>query len=144
MNGRKVSKVKSILRKWHSFAHNGKAYASLECNSPSRGRTSLRTKSCEYVEDRRSFASEGDVPDGFLQVYVGRDQRRYVISDRYLKHPVFRSLMQKSGVSLDEKDGIKFPCEVVLFDHLLWMLENDDPAVRQADSVDELVEFYAC
>ncbi|KAJ7553425.1 hypothetical protein O6H91_06G097100 [Diphasiastrum complanatum] len=38
-----------------------------------------------------------------LQVYVGRDQRRYVISDRYLKHPVFRSLMQKSGVSLDEK-----------------------------------------
>jgi hypothetical protein len=30
---------------------------------------------------------------------------------------------------------------VVLFEHLLWMLENADP---QPESLDELVEFYAC
>ncbi|KAG0502045.1 hypothetical protein HPP92_002117 [Vanilla planifolia] len=32
-------------------------------------------------------------------------------------------------------------CEVVLFEHLLWMLENADP---KPESLDELVDFYAC
>ncbi|KAJ7553313.1 hypothetical protein O6H91_06G092500 [Diphasiastrum complanatum] len=142
MKGGKISRMKSILRKWHSFACNGKSYTYLGSNSPSRCyRSLLEINSCEDAEERRSSRSEEDIPDGFLQVYVGRDQRRYVISDRYLQHPVFRSLMQKSEIPLEHKVGIKVPCEVVLFDHLLWMLENDD---AEADSVDELVEFYAC
>ncbi|RLN05638.1 auxin-responsive protein SAUR72-like [Panicum miliaceum] len=37
--------------------------------------------------------------------------------------------------------GTVVGCEVVLFEHLLWMLENADP---QLESLDELVEYYAC
>ncbi|KAJ8479228.1 hypothetical protein OPV22_022955 [Ensete ventricosum] len=37
--------------------------------------------------------------------------------------------------------GTVVGCEVVLFDHLLWMLVNAD---LQPDSVDELVEYYTC
>lgn len=35
-------------------------------------------------------------------------------------------------------------CEVVLFEHLLWMLENADPKAIQSDSGLEMVDFYAC
>ncbi|CAA6664594.1 unnamed protein product [Spirodela intermedia] len=64
---------------------------------------------------------------GLHPVYVGKSRRRYL----------------RSGG--DDGDGGKSTtvvgCEVVLFEHLLWMLENADP---QPESLDELVEFYAC
>lgn len=50
---------------------------------------------------------------------------------------MFRELAERSS----ESDTISIACEVVLFEHLLWMLENADP---QPESLDELVEFYAC
>ena len=50
-----------------------------------------------------------------------------------------RELVERSGDSDDET--INVACEVVLFEHLLWMLDNADP---QPESLDELVEFYAC
>ncbi|KAF7822490.1 auxin-responsive protein SAUR78 [Senna tora] len=33
-------------------------------------------------------------------------------------------------------------CEVVLFDHLLWMLEHADPKFASSESLDELADLY--
>ncbi|KAJ0045445.1 hypothetical protein Pint_05000 [Pistacia integerrima] len=43
-----------------------------------------------------------------------------------------------------QKNGelILVKCEVVLFDHLLWMLENSEPNLI-LDSLEELADLYA-
>ncbi|MCI01261.1 SAUR-like auxin-responsive family protein, partial [Trifolium medium] len=41
----------------------------------------------------------------------------------------------------NDDDEVNVACEVVLFEHMLWMLENSDP---QPESLDELVDYYSC
>ncbi|KAJ0090237.1 hypothetical protein Patl1_13668 [Pistacia atlantica] len=77
-------------------------------------------------------------PGDLHPVYVGKSRRRYLISSDIIDHPLFKELAERSN---DSSDTINVSCEVVLFEHLLWMLENADP---QPESLDELVEFYAC
>lgn len=77
-------------------------------------------------------------------VFVGSSRRRYTISSKHLNHPLIDALIDKSknGIN-DEKISVK--CEVVLFDHLLWMLENSDPDDVAADgALEELTQLYAC
>ncbi|KAH7547029.1 auxin-responsive protein SAUR77 [Ziziphus jujuba] len=71
-------------------------------------------------------------------VYVGKSRRRYLVNSEIIDHPLFQELVDRS---CDCNDGVVVTCEVVLFEHLLWMLEN---AESQMGSMDELVEFYTC
>jgi hypothetical protein len=42
------------------------------------------------------------------------------------------------------RDGFSVSCEVVMFEHLMWMLETADPEVIRSDSsLEELAQFYA-
>ncbi|KAE8722899.1 putative complex I intermediate-associated protein 30-like [Hibiscus syriacus] len=70
-------------------------------------------------------------------VYVGKSRRRYLVRSEIICHPLFQELIDRSGGN----GGVMVSCEVVLFDHLLWMLENDG---AQLGSMEELVEFYTC
>ncbi|KAE8677133.1 hypothetical protein F3Y22_tig00111542pilonHSYRG00032 [Hibiscus syriacus] len=76
-------------------------------------------------------------------VFVGKSRRRYLISSDVIHNPLFRELAGRSTSSggNDTAPEVNVSCEVVLFEHLLWMLENADP---QPESLEELVEFYAC
>ncbi|KAJ8750772.1 hypothetical protein K2173_015953 [Erythroxylum novogranatense] len=114
--GGKLTKLKSVLKKLNSF--NNK-------QNRQGGGCSISTA----VDD----LSSGDRHP----VYVGKSRRRYLISSDVIEHPLFRELADKSS----DSDTINVACEVVLFEHLLWMLENADP---QPESLEELVEFYAC
>ncbi|XP_057522342.1 auxin-responsive protein SAUR76 [Amaranthus tricolor] len=116
-----------ILRKCKSLSRQLKrssSYTSLRSNS-----TKERSKYC------------GD--DGET-IYVGSSRRRYIVNSNYLTHPLINALIEKSKQSRAD-DGISIECEVVLFDHLLWMLENGDPCLRNTssnESLDELVDLY--
>ncbi|KAH0706924.1 hypothetical protein KY289_012000 [Solanum tuberosum] len=72
-------------------------------------------------------------------VYVGKSRRRYLVTSDVIDHPLFRELIERR--TSDSEEYISVGCEVVLFEHLLWMLQNADP---QPESMDELVEFYSC
>nr|GFA29045.1 auxin responsive SAUR protein [Tanacetum cinerariifolium] len=99
--------------------------------------TSLRSKSTMERENGSSrggimwnssavvIYDSGEEPQE--TVYVGSTRKRYVISSKYLSHPVVDSLVQKTS-SGDGDNAVVYVvnCEVVLFDHLLWMLENTD------------------
>ncbi|KAI5674164.1 hypothetical protein M9H77_14528 [Catharanthus roseus] len=75
-------------------------------------------------------------------VFVGKSRRRYLISSDVIDNPIFRELVERSsGNDSDDSSIVVIGCEVVLFEHLLWMLENADP---QPESLDELVDFYSC
>ncbi|KAK8581865.1 hypothetical protein V6N13_144860 [Hibiscus sabdariffa] len=117
----RLTKLKSVLKKLNSFN-----------NKQSRPTSS-------------SVAAASDIDDGYsspnLQpVYVGKSRRRYLISSEIIESPVFRELITERSMG-ENNSVINVSCEVVLFEHLLWMLKNADP---QAESLEELVEFYAC
>ncbi|KAJ0006792.1 auxin-responsive protein SAUR78-like [Pistacia vera] len=81
-------------------------------------------------------------------VYVGKSRRRYYLSSDTICHPLFQELIDRSssgnggGGGFSERNGeVVVSCEVVLFEHLLWMLESGE---SQLGSMQELAEFYTC
>ncbi|XVE70762.1 hypothetical protein DITRI_Ditri10aG0097100 [Diplodiscus trichospermus] len=115
----KLTKLKSVLKKLNSF------------NSKQSRPTSSSVVAASDIDE--------ESPANLHPVYVGKSRRRYLISSDIIDNPLFRELAERSGENNDAT--INVSCEVVLFEHLLWMLENADP---QPDSLEELVEFYAC
>ncbi|KAJ8767352.1 hypothetical protein K2173_017396 [Erythroxylum novogranatense] len=121
--GGKLTKLKSVLKKLNSFnKQNGRP-----------GGGSPISSAAVVADDDVSSPNSGDLH----VVYVGKSRRRYLINSNVIDHPLFRELAERSS----ESDSISVACEVVLFEHLLWMLESADP---QPESLEELVEFYAC
>jgi hypothetical protein len=119
--GGKLMKLKSALKKWNSFG-NGK-----------QSRHSISA-----VADEDSSSSRSDLHT----VFVGKSRRLYRVTSDVVDNPVFRELVERSRETEQQNDTVNVvACEVVLFEHLLWMLENADP---QPESLDELVDFYAC
>lgn len=94
-------------------------------------------------DDSDDFAPD-DVPEGFLVVYVGEERRRFVIKAKYLSHPVFKALLNKSAeeYGYEHKGGLEIACETVFFEHLLDLIETNDPSLSNM-AIDELVGFDA-
>lgn len=113
-----------------------------KCKSLSRqlGRSSsyssLRSKSTK--EDLQYCMQEDEYCE---TIFVGSTRKRYVISSKYLNHPLLNALINKSKEKGIDENVLVVNCEVVLFDHLLWMLENADPKFS-SESLEELAELY--
>uniref|UniRef100_A0ACD5Y7F7 Uncharacterized protein n=1 Tax=Avena sativa TaxID=4498 RepID=A0ACD5Y7F7_AVESA len=128
-----MSKLRCMIRRWHSSSRISR--------SPSAGDDDIVPHAGDGGVPRgASFHGADEVPKGLHPVYVGKSRRRYLIAEELVGHPLFQNLVDRTGGS-DGDGGTVVGCEVVLFEHLLWMLENADP---QPESLDELVEYYAC
>ncbi|CAL0306930.1 unnamed protein product [Lupinus luteus] len=114
----KLINLKSLLKKFNSFGTNHHRH------------------SVSAVADDESSSD-------LHPVYVGKSRRLYRVTSDVVDHPLFRELVERSRDDDDEHqhDNINVACEVVLFEHLIWMLQNVDP---QPESLHELVDFYAC
>ncbi|KAG5001074.1 hypothetical protein JHK82_022222 [Glycine max] len=119
-----------------------------KCKSLSRqlGRSSsyssLRSKSTK--EDIWGGGHGMQEDENCETIFVGSTRKRYIISKKYLNHPLLNALINKSKQikkDSDESSVLVVNCEVVLFDHLLWMLENADPKFS-SESLEELAELY--
>ncbi|GMH04125.1 hypothetical protein Nepgr_005964 [Nepenthes gracilis] len=125
----KGGKLTKLLRKMQSIGRNG---------GWPRNTSAVTASHADKSDACFSSAAPCDKISGDLQpVYVGKSRRQYLISSEVIQNPLFRELVGRS--SSDQFDGLSVGCEVVLFEHLLWMLDNADP---QPESLDELVEFY--
>lgn len=168
MSGKKLSKMRSIVRHWKKFTQVSQSrYLSLDgrksgclgyvkedsssrrgsdlsCFSSASASASDSDCSPQSVKHLAKSAVTEDVPDGCLALFVGRERRRFVIGAHYLEHNLFRGLLERSAAEFgfDQKGGITIACEVVLFEHLLWLIGTDDPSSRHLQ-VDELLDFYA-
>ncbi|XP_073276034.1 auxin-responsive protein SAUR76-like [Primulina huaijiensis] len=120
--GGKLDKIKSVLKKMQSFK--------LSRSNAS----SIAAAAIPSDEDDDSTSKD------LHAVYVGNSRRRYLITSDVMESPLFRELVGRRG-SVGNHESVTVACEVVLFEHLLWMLENADP---RSESLGELVEFYAC
>ncbi|XP_020592918.1 auxin-responsive protein SAUR72-like [Phalaenopsis equestris] len=124
----KLSKLRCMIKRWHSPSRITRTGGGGSDRSPD-----------DDAWQAASFHGD-DVPAGVQPVYVGKSRRRYLVNSDLVDHPLFRNLVERSGGAGGGCDTV-VGCEVVLFEHLLWMLENADP---QPDSLDELVHFYEC
>ncbi|CAE6112963.1 unnamed protein product [Arabidopsis arenosa] len=123
--GNKLMKLKSVLKKLNSF--------NTKPNQPQA-----------QTNHGRSSAVSAFPSEDLQTVYVGRTRRPYHVSSDVVRHPLFQQLAAVDGGCGSEDGSISVSCEVVLFEHLLWMLENADADESRPESVHELVEFYAC
>ncbi|XP_019256624.1 PREDICTED: uncharacterized protein LOC109235083 [Nicotiana attenuata] len=102
--------------------------------------SSLRSKSTR--EDLIWNVESEDNKQDFETILVGSTRRRYVIRSKYLSHPLLNALIEKSKQKHAWEGHLSVKCEVVLFDHLLWLLENADPNNLTSDSLEELADLY--
>ncbi|XP_059646764.1 auxin-responsive protein SAUR50-like [Cornus florida] len=67
-----------------------------------------------------------DVPPGHLAVTVGEAGRRFIIKADYLKHPVFRQLLDQAYEEYGHrKDGpLVIPCDEFLFQDIIHFLRG--------------------
>ncbi|XP_059669384.1 auxin-responsive protein SAUR76-like [Cornus florida] len=107
-----------------------------KCKSLSRqlGRSSSYSSSSS-----RSKSSEESW--GQETVFVGTTRKRYAISSDQLNHPLLNALIDHDKSRECPGGEILVKCEVVLFDHLLWMLDNAEPQLT-TDSFEELAKLY--
>ncbi|XP_074560743.1 auxin-responsive protein SAUR76-like [Curcuma longa] len=140
--GGKLSKLKCMIKRWNSSGRITGSTSGGESASAA-GASSRSQDGDGWVHSSSASSFRGDeVPPGFHPVYVGKSRRRYLVSAGLIGHPLFQVLVERcrddagAGAAM-----VVVGCEVVLFEHLLWMLENAEP---QPESLDELVEFYAC
>ncbi|XP_030538460.2 auxin-responsive protein SAUR76-like [Rhodamnia argentea] len=141
--GEKLAKLKSVLKKLNSFGHQNRRHA-------------INSAPAFASSDNGDSSSLSSSSTDLCPVYVGQSRRRYLVGSAVARHPLFRELAARSsnGVpspdsspslplpspSPGEDSSLSIACEVVLFEHLLWMLEN---AESRPEPLDELVEFYA-
>ncbi|GJN16066.1 hypothetical protein PR202_gb03016 [Eleusine coracana subsp. coracana] len=118
-----LSKLRCMIRRWHSSSRISRDDA--VAGDGGGGRAA-------------SFHGANEVPKGLHPVYVGKSRRRYLVAEELVGHPLFQTLVDRTAAGVG---GTVVGCEVVLFEHMLWMLENADP---QPESLDELVEYHAC
>ncbi|KAI3414953.1 uncharacterized protein J3R85_015646 [Psidium guajava] len=140
--GDKLAKLKSVLKKLNSFGHQNRRH-------PINSKPSFASS-----DNGDSSSSSSSTSTDLRPVYVGQSRRRYLVGSTVAHHPLFRELAARSGngvpSSTTDDDSSSFSpggdsslsiaCEVVLFEHLLWMLEN---AESRPEPLDDLVEFYA-
>ena len=131
----KLTKLKSAIKRLPSLTKLSRNSSSVSSNKRVSGGTSSSSK--EHEQEQQLHA-----------VYVGKSRRRYLVNSEVIDHPVFQELVDRSCSSNsssshhhDEDGVVVVSCEVVLFEHLLWMLESEE---TQLGSMDELVEFYSC
>ncbi|KAJ1690033.1 hypothetical protein LUZ63_014188 [Rhynchospora breviuscula] len=126
-----MKKISVILRKCKSLSGLGR----------SNSYTSLRSKSSrkqDLLWEEQVTQKEREEEE---VVFVGSSRRPYVISSKHLNHPLISALIDRSRLNSEEEILVK--CEVVLFDHLLWMLDNADlEADVDESALKELAELY--
>ncbi|KAJ1268698.1 hypothetical protein BS78_07G154900 [Paspalum vaginatum] len=139
-----LSKLRCMIRRWHSSGRIALAPPSpgaAEAEGDDRAAASSfrgHGHGGAGLARAASFHGADEVPKGLHPVYVGTSRRRYLVAEDLVRHPLFQTLVDRGSAGAG---CTVVGCEVVLFEHLLWMLENADP---QPESLDELVEYYAC
>ncbi|KAG5021616.1 hypothetical protein JHK85_017958 [Glycine max] len=130
----KLTKLKSAIKRWPSLTRLSRNSSSVSSNKGVSGKGTSLNSSKEHEHEQEQLRA----------VYVGKSRRRYLVNSEVIDHPVFQELVDRSCSSNsssshhhDDDGVVVVSCEVVLFEHLLWMLESEE---TKLGSMDELVE----
>ncbi|KAJ4836387.1 hypothetical protein Tsubulata_021509 [Turnera subulata] len=133
-------KINLMLRKCKSLSRQlgrSSSYSSLRSHSTREfinvwGGGEIRQEADDHI-------FKEDDEERHENILVGSTRKPYLINSKYLSHPLVAALIEKSS---KQEEILVVRCEVVFFDHLLWMLENADPNAISLDSLEELAHLY--
>lgn len=82
----------------------------------------------EYLLRDFEDASSGNLsttPTGFFAVYVGEERERFVVPTRFLSHPLFKMLLEKSynEFGFEQRNKLVVPCSVSTFQEVVNAVE---------------------
>ncbi|WOK92073.1 hypothetical protein Cni_G00764 [Canna indica] len=126
---RQIVRLRELLQKWQSITIGSKEdQPKTTCFTPA-GDVQLKSECihCESDEECcQSPEAPPDVPRGYCPVYVGLEQRRFVIPTSYFSLPVFRLLLEKAEeeFGFDHKGALTIPCEIETFKYILQCMER--------------------
>ncbi|XP_066399488.1 auxin-responsive protein SAUR71-like [Miscanthus floridulus] len=143
---KQIVRLRELLHKWHFMALGAKQQreededaggvpeeAVASAIPPFVMRRLRRTETADSVllsDDESCHSPEPppDVPRGYCPVYVGPEQRRFVIPTSYLAHPVFRLLLEKAEEEFGfrHQGALAIPCETEAFKYILQCVERHD------------------
>ncbi|KAK2435163.1 auxin-induced protein 6B [Trifolium repens] len=69
----------------------------------------------------RTTSKVVDMPKGYLAVYVGEQQKRFVIPISYLNQPLFQDLLSQAEEEFEYNHpmgGLTIPCTEDVFQHI--------------------------
>ncbi|XP_042400226.1 uncharacterized protein LOC121990025 [Zingiber officinale] len=139
MGIRQIVRLKEMLQKWQSVTIGNKekqpTTVSEKEDQPKRsGIPHVIDKhpknamiQCDSDEEGcQSPEPPPDVPKGYCPVYIGQENRRFVIPTSYLSLPVFKLLLEKAEeeFGFDHKGALTIPCEVETFKYILQCMER--------------------
>lgn len=129
---RQIVRLRELLQKWQSVTLGPKEEQQ-PSNKPSGIPPSIDKRlkgvsvGCDSDEENcQSPEPPPDVPKGYCPVYVGPEQRRFVIPTSYLGLPVFKLLLEKAEeeFGFDHKGALTLPCEIETFKYILQCMER--------------------
>ncbi|XP_073314337.1 auxin-responsive protein SAUR76 [Primulina huaijiensis] len=141
-----MKKLNHILRKCKTFSRQlGRTLSYNSLRSKSKSKSNRDHGFQELWDTGNDHQSSIDFDEPCETIFVGSSRKRYTVSSKHLNHPLLNALIEKSNENSGSGrvSDLSVKCEVVLFDHLLWMLDNADPTLT-LDSLEELAELYAC
>lgn len=78
----------------------------------------------------KTYSEEGCIeantttPRGFFAIYVGDEQRRFVVPTAHLSHPLFKMLLEKAYDDHEEQTNrLVVPCSVAAFEKVVNTVE---------------------
>uniref|UniRef100_A0A0E0M1N1 Uncharacterized protein n=1 Tax=Oryza punctata TaxID=4537 RepID=A0A0E0M1N1_ORYPU len=143
---KQITRLRELLHKWQAMALGAKGDVSAgdeeEEVAPAAAippfvmRRLQRTVTVDSDDEScQSPEPPADVPRGYCPVYVGPEQRRFVIPTGYLGHPVFRLLLEKAEEEFGfrHQGALAIPCETETFKYILQCVERHDKGLAAAD-----------
>ncbi|KAG0562004.1 hypothetical protein M758_9G124300 [Ceratodon purpureus] len=138
------------------------------CDSPLTDSSNIL---CPSNRTTLGCVSFGKRRKSLVTLVVGKDRQIFKVEPQMMEHRLLECLLartnsadallsssssgssqdalweEKENVVVHSKKGtaaerpIRLDCDAILFEHILWLLNNDDPAIRQLN-IEELMEFY--
>ncbi|KAL8119496.1 hypothetical protein AgCh_016859 [Apium graveolens] len=95
---------------------------------------------------RRISSSVRDY-DGRVKVVVGKDRKEFLVDPLVLEENPFRVLIDLARKNdkesaVDDKQVVFIDVDVILFEHMLWLMHNDYPSLFQLN-LQQIIDFYA-
>ncbi|XP_077242848.1 auxin-responsive protein SAUR71-like [Tasmannia lanceolata] len=130
--------MKQLIRRFSRVADSSTQYILLRQESrPVHMNRRSENKKAKY---RRSG---GPVPEGHIPVFVGEEMERFVVCAKFLNHPIFLELLNKSAqeYGYEQQGVLRIPCQVIIFEKVLQILEEDRLASDK--EVEEILRLFS-
>lgn len=117
-----------------------------ECLQPYDASSEESTSSITNTEGSSSLkvlSKQPSTPKGYVAIYVGEERKRFLVKARMVNHPLFGVLLEKAReeFGFQQKGPLTIPCEIAFFQHIMLLVESNDPFYRTADHSTVMLHF---